>query len=216
MTFRPVVAIQRPGSPAAGFRPPTGGRVTFLCLPKKSNPKKGHPHLALAGEAGQFVRGGRAFRQGFLPWRKGIGILADPPCGPFRPPLTAAQGARRSKAPSRRLVQRSCTSHCGRSRCSCSDAQSRGRGGGRCPNVASSPQRSRGIAKTALSPLRYGALRSASKYPLCSGKGCQAATFLTRSGLSHRHAAGVGLSGHFFGLLFFGPTKKSDSSVPRD
>ena len=50
----------------------------FFACPKKSNPKKGHPHLALADEAGQSVRGGRAFRQGLLPWRKGIGVLPIP------------------------------------------------------------------------------------------------------------------------------------------
>ncbi|ULU24821.1 hypothetical protein DYST_01741 [Dyella terrae] len=64
---------------------------------KKSNPKKGHPRLALAGEAGQFVRGGRAFRQGFLPWRKGIGILADPTAGLLvhpSPPHRGPEGQR--------------------------------------------------------------------------------------------------------------------------
>ena len=34
--------------------------------------------MALAGKAGQYVRGGRAFRQGILPWRKGIGVLPIP------------------------------------------------------------------------------------------------------------------------------------------
>ncbi|ULU26218.1 hypothetical protein DYST_03163 [Dyella terrae] len=63
-----------------------------LACPRESNQREGHPHLALAGCAGQYVRGRRAFRQGLLPWRKGIGIHADPPCGPSRPPLTAAQG----------------------------------------------------------------------------------------------------------------------------
>jgi len=29
------MATWRPGSPAAGFRPPAGGRVTFLCLLKE-------------------------------------------------------------------------------------------------------------------------------------------------------------------------------------
>src|SRR5262249_30280961 len=37
--------------------------------------------------------------------------------------------------------------------------------------------------KPALSPLRCGALRSAWKYPLCGGEGCQATTFLNRSRL---------------------------------
>ncbi|PMQ04953.1 hypothetical protein DyAD56_11380 [Dyella sp. AD56] len=45
---------------------------------KKSNPKKGHPHLALAGEAGQFVRGGRAFRRGSCPGEKGSASLPIP------------------------------------------------------------------------------------------------------------------------------------------
>ncbi|WP_233202429.1 hypothetical protein, partial [Dyella sp. AD56] len=50
-----------------------------LCLPKeKVTQRKGTPHLALAGEAGQFVRGGRAFRQGILPWRKGSASLPIP------------------------------------------------------------------------------------------------------------------------------------------
>ncbi len=40
----------------------------------------------------------------------------------------------------------------------------------------------------ALSPLRFGALRSASAYPLCRGEGCQTPRFLSRSGLSPRHA----------------------------
>jgi hypothetical protein len=41
----------------------------------------------------------------------------------------------------------------------------------------------------ALSPQRHGALRSAWKYPLCSGGGCQATTCLARSGLSQGNAA---------------------------
>ncbi|ULU27356.1 hypothetical protein DYST_04311 [Dyella terrae] len=77
---------------------------------KKSNPKKGHPRLALAGEAGQFVRGGRAFRQGLLPWRKGIGIPADSPAGLVVHPSPPHRGPGRSKAASKRLVQQSCTS----------------------------------------------------------------------------------------------------------
>ena len=46
-------------------------------------------------------------------------------------------------------------------------------------------------AASALSPLRIGALRSAWRYPPCSGGGCQAAMRLTRSGLSHRHATSL-------------------------
>ena len=66
----------------------------------------------------------------------------------------------------------------------------------------------------ALSPLRIGALRSAWKYPLCSGGGCQATTHLTRSGLSHRNAASS--KGHFLWVTFLlGQQKKSDSAAGR-
>jgi len=40
------------------------------------------------------VSAGRAFRQGILPWRKGIDILVDARCAACRPSLTAAQGPR--------------------------------------------------------------------------------------------------------------------------
>jgi hypothetical protein len=33
--YRLIVVLPQSGSPAAGFRPPAGGRVTFLCLPKE-------------------------------------------------------------------------------------------------------------------------------------------------------------------------------------
>jgi len=46
-------------------------------------------------------------------------------------------------------------------------------------------------AASALSPLRPGALRSAWKYPLCGGGGCQATTFLNRSGISPRNATSL-------------------------
>jgi hypothetical protein len=54
----------------------------------RDNQREGHPGAAPFGS----VRTGRAFRQGFLPWRKGIGIHANVPAGPDRPVLTAAQG----------------------------------------------------------------------------------------------------------------------------
>src|SRR5579859_4764680 len=69
-----------------------------------------------------------------------------------------------------------------------------------------SPQRSESVASPALSPLRHGALRSTSKYPLCRGEGCQAPTFLIRSGLSPRNA--TSLQAIFFGLLFFWASKR--------
>jgi hypothetical protein len=43
---------------------------------------------------GKSVSRGRAFRQGILPWRKGIGIHADARYAAYRPRLTAAQGPR--------------------------------------------------------------------------------------------------------------------------
>jgi len=39
--------------------------------------------LALAGEAGQFVRGGRAFRRGSCPGEKESASLPISPCGAF-------------------------------------------------------------------------------------------------------------------------------------
>jgi len=68
--------------------------------------------LALAGEAGQSVRGGRAFRRGSCPDEKESASLPTPPAGPDRPPITAAQGGPKIKSQSARLVQRSCTSRC--------------------------------------------------------------------------------------------------------
>jgi hypothetical protein len=41
----------------------------------RDNQREGHPGAAPFGS----VRTGRAFRQGFLPWRKGIGIHANAP-----------------------------------------------------------------------------------------------------------------------------------------
>src|SRR5579872_5777341 len=77
-----------------------------------------------------------------------------------------------------------------------------------------SPQRSESVALPALSPLGHGALRSALNYPLCRGEGCQATTFLTRSGLSPRNA--TSLSGHFLWVTFLlGQQKKSDSAFGR-
>jgi len=73
--------------------------------------------LALAGETGQFVRGGRAFRRGFCPGEKESASLPIPPAGPIRPPLTAAQGGPKGKSESARLVQQSCASRCATPRC---------------------------------------------------------------------------------------------------
>jgi len=51
--------------------------------------------LALAGLLpGKSVSRGRAFRQGILPWRKGVDLPVDSRCAAYRPRLTAAQGPR--------------------------------------------------------------------------------------------------------------------------
>ena len=64
-----------------------------------------------------------------------------------------------------------------------------------------------------LSPLRFGALRSAMKYSLCGGGGCQATTRPNRSGLSHRNATSPGSKGHSLWVTFLlGQQEKSDSS----
>ena len=53
------------------------GRRAWMPGVKKSNQKKEHPGASPFG----YVRVGRAFRQGFLPWRKGIDIHVDAPAG---------------------------------------------------------------------------------------------------------------------------------------
>ncbi len=119
MTVFSAIALRRPGSPAADFRPPAGGRVTFLCLPthaqervrtakparraegrmpgvKKSNQKKEHP--ALAGLIARQVREGRpGFSTGLLPRRKGIDIPVDPPAGLIVQPSPPHRGPTRPK-----------------------------------------------------------------------------------------------------------------------
>ena len=76
---------------------------------KKSNPKKGHPHLALAGEAGQFVRGGRAFRWGSCPGEKGSASLPIP-LRAFSSTPHRRTGGPTVKGEGGRLVQLRCTS----------------------------------------------------------------------------------------------------------
>jgi hypothetical protein len=74
-----VLAISRPGRLRGGrFDLLPKAESLFFACPKKSNPKKGHPRLALAGEAGQFVRGGRAFRRGSCPGEKESASLPIP------------------------------------------------------------------------------------------------------------------------------------------
>ncbi len=120
-----------------------------LLAQRKVTQRKGPPDEAPSGPTALQVRGRvPGFSTGLLPRRKGIGIPADSPAGLFstRPPPHT--GPSRSKAQSRRLVQRCCTSHRGRSRCSCSRAQSQGGRQRRCPLVASSPRRSGSVASS--------------------------------------------------------------------
>jgi len=64
-------------------------------LKEKVTKEKEHPTWRLPGILPvKSVRAGRAFRQGILPWRKGIDILVDARCAACRPSLTAAQGPR--------------------------------------------------------------------------------------------------------------------------
>ncbi|WP_225427860.1 hypothetical protein, partial [Dyella tabacisoli] len=71
MRFREVDRLRR------AFEPLPGPESLFFACSKKSNQKKEHPGESPYG----YVRVGRAFRQGFLPWRKGIDIHVDAPAG---------------------------------------------------------------------------------------------------------------------------------------
>ena len=97
-------------SPARrAFRPPAGGRVTFLCLPahtqervrtaklarraqgmdarsqERVTQRKGTPYPVLSGRRPPRRERRPGFSTGLLPWRKGIGIHADSPAGLFVP-----------------------------------------------------------------------------------------------------------------------------------
>jgi len=77
-------------------RSPSATESLSLCvLKEKVTKEKEHPAWRLPGILpGKSVSRGRAFRQGILPWRKGIGIHADARYAACRPRLTAAQGPR--------------------------------------------------------------------------------------------------------------------------
>ena len=159
----------------------------------------------------QSVRGGRAFRQGILPWRKGMGILAHSPCGALSStPHRRRQGFSRADwlVPLRGTspwghiaalvaLKPQCVWTVASTRPSAQSSPRRGEAaeGGFASYLAAPERRTTATllrcAASALSPLRDGALRSALRYPLCSGGGCQATTYLNRSGLSQRNATSL-------------------------
>ena len=65
------------GLPTSCRRP---GHFSLLAQ-RKVTKRKGTPSRTGWATPNQSVRGGRAFRQGILPWRKGMGIPAHSPCG---------------------------------------------------------------------------------------------------------------------------------------
>jgi hypothetical protein len=83
-----------PALGAKSVRSPTAHESLFSCVAKRKVTKRERPpRLALAGLLpGKSVSRGRAFRQGLLPWRKGVDIPVDSRCAACRPRLTAAQG----------------------------------------------------------------------------------------------------------------------------
>ena len=89
-------SVQPSAFEAKSGRSPTATESLSLCvLKEKVTKEKEHPAWRLPGILpGKSVSRGRAFRQGILPWRKGIGIHADARYAAYRPRLTAAQGPR--------------------------------------------------------------------------------------------------------------------------
>ena len=82
------------------FRPPAGGRVTFLLRgQEKSNQKRRPPRLALAGPPARQVReAGPGFSSGLLPARKGEAILGLARCAAFSSPPHRRPGAPEKQA----------------------------------------------------------------------------------------------------------------------
>ena len=89
-------ALALVASKGKSVRSPSATESLFSCVAKRKVTKReGHPAWRLPPIlGGKSVSRGRAFRQGILPWRKGIGIHADARCAACRPRLTAAQGPR--------------------------------------------------------------------------------------------------------------------------
>ncbi len=81
---------------AKSGRSPSATESLFSCVAKRKVTKReGHPAWRLLGFLpNKSVSRGRAFRQGILPWRKGVDIPVDSRCAACRPRLTAAQGPR--------------------------------------------------------------------------------------------------------------------------
>ncbi len=203
---------------AAGVSPSCRRPSHFsLLAQRKVTQRKGPPDESPSGLRPPGTRAGSGLFDGAPAPTKRNRHPCRFPCGPSLHPPAASYGARKIKSDNGRLVQLRCTSHRGRSRCSCFKTQSQDRREKAMPFGGKfSPQRSGSVARPALSPLRYGALRSASAYPLCRGEADQVTRFLSRSGLSQRHAAGVGSMAIFFGLLFFWASKRKVTRASAD
>jgi len=98
--------------------------------------------LALAGEAGQSVRGGRAFRRGILPRRKVPGVLPGTPAGPALHPPAASYGDPEGQKLQAHGSCRYATHRVGGARCSSLSVRRR------CRYAASSPRRSGSVASS--------------------------------------------------------------------
>jgi len=83
----------------------------LLLAQEKVTKEKGTPIAALAGEAGQCVRVGRAFRRGSCPGEKCQGSLPGTPAGPVVRPSPPLKGVRRSKAQSPEPKARAASLH---------------------------------------------------------------------------------------------------------
>src|SRR5579859_2447168 len=83
----------------------------LLLAQEKVTKEKGTPIAALAGEAGQCVRVGRAFRRGSCPGEKCQGSFPGTPAGPVVRPSPPLKGARRSKAQSAEPTARAASLH---------------------------------------------------------------------------------------------------------
>src|SRR5579859_4409888 len=85
------------GLPTSCRRP---GHFSLLAQ-RKVTKRKGTPAWRCLGlQPGQSVRSDRAFRRGSCPGEKGSASCRSP-CGPDRPPLTAAQGAQHQEQQAR-------------------------------------------------------------------------------------------------------------------
>ncbi len=92
----------------------------LLLAQEKVTKEKGPPESAPSGLRPPGTRSGSGLFDGAPAPTKRNRHPCRFPCGPDLHPPAASYGARKIKSDSRRLVQRSCTSHRGGLRCSCS------------------------------------------------------------------------------------------------